>query len=112
VERPLRARATAAAPTATAAPIATIAPAAASTATPPPAAHTLSIGTVPNEWQFAPAEVTVATGEDIALTFTNNAKNGQHNWVLVRGGDDVAAQVYTLGADAGEAGGYIPTHPS
>jgi plastocyanin len=114
VERPLRARATAAAPTATAAPIATIAPAAAEapTATPPPAAHTLSIGTVPNEWQFAPAEVTVAAGDDIALTFTNNAKNGKHNWVLVRGGDDVAAQVNTRGADAGEASGYIPTHPS
>ena len=41
-----------------------------------------------------------------SVTFNNESAGLQHNWVLVRGGDDVAAQVNTAGqADPSD---YVP----
>jgi azurin len=90
-------------PTATPAPIATPAP----TATPAPSGQPVSIGTKGGEWQFDTDTLEVAAGQDIVLTFHNNAKTTAHNWVLVSGGDDVATAVNTAGEQAGEAAGYI-----
>jgi azurin len=102
--------------TATPAPTALPAPTAAPTPTAVPAAaaapaHAVAIGTMGGEWEFDQVEVEVPAGEEIALTFKNNAKTTPHNWVLVRGGDDIALEVNTAGATAGEAAGYIPSDP-
>jgi azurin len=48
----------------------------------------------------------------VSLTFKNGSSAQKHNWVLVKGGDDVAAKVDEAGATAGEAKGYIPTDPN
>jgi plastocyanin len=101
-------------------PILTTAPA--PTATPAPSAsagseygaapaRTIAIGTPGDGWAFDPAAIEATTGEQIALTFTNNAA-GPHNLVLISGDAEVAAEINTAGAYEGEASGYIPAHPS
>ena len=90
--------------TATPAPTAMPAP----TATPAPTAQPVSIGTNGGEWQFDSVALEVAAGKDVALTFNNGAKTTAHNWLLVRGGDDVATEVNAAGMASSEAAGYIP----
>jgi azurin len=107
------------APTTTPVPTATLAPTATPvpTSTPVPAsipapiAQALSIATVGGEWQFTQSALEAAAGEEIALSFKNNAKMTPHNLVLVSGGDDIALAVNTAGASAGAAMGYIPSDP-
>lgn len=45
------------------------------------------------------------------VTFTNSSTVNQHNWVLVNGGDDVAARVDEAATAVGPDGGYLPTGP-
>ena len=42
------------------------------------------------------------------MTFKNGSGAQKHNWILVKGGDDVAAKVDEAGVAAGDAKGYIP----
>lgn len=72
-----------------------------------PAARAITLGAVGDEWMFDPTQLQVAQDETIALTFVN-ASRQQHNWVLVRGGDEVAARVNAAGALADAASGYLP----
>jgi azurin len=97
------------APTNTPAPTAEPAPAPAAAAA--PAGQPVALGTNGGEWQFDLATLEIAAGEEIVLIFHNGAKTTAHNWVLVEGGDDVATEVNTAGAYAGEGAGYIADDP-
>jgi azurin len=61
---------------------------------------------------FKPAALTAAAGATVSVTFKDASASQQHNWVLVKGGDDVAAKVDEAGATAGAAKGYIPDDPN
>jgi azurin len=108
-EIPAPAPAAALAPTAkpipTAKPAPTVKPA--PTATPAPIGQPVSIGTNGGDWQFDTDTLEVAAGTAIALTFHNGAKTTKHNWLLVKGGDDVAAEVNKAGETAGVTADYI-----
>ncbi|HWQ14152.1 MAG TPA: plastocyanin/azurin family copper-binding protein [Roseiflexaceae bacterium] len=67
----------------------------------------LNFGTPGENLAFEPATATVAAGSQVSVTFTNNSTAQQHNWVLVNGGDDVAAQVAEAGINAGPPD-YLP----
>ena len=55
---------------------------------------------------FVQKTLTTAADTAATVTFNNKSAGLQHNWVLVRGGDDVAAQVNTAGqADPSD---YVP----
>ena len=43
------------------------------------------------------------------VTFTNSSTVNQHNWVLAKGGDDVATAVDEAATAAGPDAGYLPT---
>lgn len=55
---------------------------------------------------FQQTAISVPVGEEVSVTF-ENVSGVQHNWVLVRGGDDVAATVNTDGNAVG-APLYLP----
>lgn len=98
-------------PTAAVAP--TVAPAAAQpvaalAAPAAPAPRAIEIATLGGQWQFDQEALTASAGEEIALTFANGSKQ-RHNWVLVRGGDAVAARVNEAGANADVQNDYLPT---
>ena len=61
---------------------------------------------------FQPAALTAKTGTAVKVTFKNGSTAQQHNFVLVKGGDDVAKTVDDAGATAGADKGYIPTDPN
>ncbi len=44
----------------------------------------------------------------VTLSFNNTSAAQSHNIVIVKGGDDVAAQVDEAAAEAGDAAGYMP----
>ena len=69
---------------------------------------TLSVGTDGENLAYAPVTLAAATGSDVTVTFKNNSTAQQHNWVLVKGGDDVAQKVDDEGANAGDTAGYVP----
>jgi azurin len=71
----------------------------------------LNVSTAGEQLQFAPANLTAAPG-DVKVTFKNGSGAQKHNWVLVKGGDDVAQKVDEAGAAAGDAKGYIPDDPN
>jgi azurin len=99
-------------PTPTAAPALAIAPAAIEQAMPAPqpaaeAARLITISTAREDWLFDPATLEATAGEAISLTFENGSSQ-RHNWVLVRGGEEVANEVNAAGAEAGRNAGYLP----
>jgi azurin len=98
-------------PAPTATPVPTAVPAAAPVAAAAPEGQPVSLGTNGGEWQFDLAALEVAAGEEIGLIFHNGAKTTAHNWILVEGGDDVAAEINTAGAYAGEGAAYIADDP-
>ena len=57
---------------------------------------------------FYPTSLTAKAGTKVSITFKNNSTALSHNFVLVNGGDDVAAMVEEAASEAGEATGYIP----
>ncbi len=70
-------------------------------------ASALNISTAGEQLAFAPANLTAKPG-DVKVTFKNGSGAQKHNWILVKGGDDVAAKVDEAGVAAGDAKGYIP----
>lgn len=71
------------------------------------ASNSLNLGSDGENLAFSPATGTVKSGEQITVTFKNNSTAQQHNWVLVKGGDDVAAQVDEAAVNAGPPD-YVP----
>jgi len=59
-------------------------------------ASTLNVGTSGDQLVFDPPTLRANANAQITVTFKNNASTLQHNWVLVKGGDDVAAIVGLL----------------
>jgi azurin len=72
----------------------------------------LNISTAGEALQYAPAALNATAGQQVQVTFKNGSAAQKHNWVLVKGGDDVAQKVDDAGAAAGEAAGYIPSDPN
>lgn len=62
---------------------------------------TFGLGTQGEQLAFTQTTLTVQAGEETTLVFKNSSKALQHNWVLVRGGDDVAKQVSEAALAAG-----------
>jgi azurin len=68
----------------------------------------LSVTTPGEQLAYQPATLDATSGQQVTVNFKNGSTAQKHNWVLVKGGDDVAAQVDEAGSAAGEAAGYIP----
>jgi azurin len=67
----------------------------------------LAVGSDGENLAYAPATLSAPAG-DVQIAFKNNSASQQHNLVLVRGGDDVAAQVAAAGVSAGPPN-YLPS---
>lgn len=61
----------------------------------------LTLSTQEDQLAYSQAELTTKAGQQTKLTFTNQAEALQHNWVLVKGGDEVARQVVEATLPAG-----------
>lgn len=57
---------------------------------------------------FDSAIIQVPADQPITITFDNVSVMQSHSFVIVRGGDDIAALIDELAADVGELHGYIP----
>jgi len=68
----------------------------------------LSVGTDGENLAFAPATLTAKAGDKVSITFKNNSSAQSHNFIIVKGGDDVAAAIDEAAATAGDAAGYLP----
>ena len=72
------------------------------------ASGTLEVSADGENLAFKPAALTGKAGGQITVTFKNASTAQQHNWVLVSGGDDVAATVDEEAVNVG-APDYLPT---
>jgi azurin len=86
---------------------------------PAPAASTggaasgaLELGSAGEGLAFDKTALTATAGQQVTVKFKNNSTVQQHNWVLAKGGDDVAQTVATEGLTAGADKGYLPTDPA
>jgi plastocyanin len=70
----------------------------------------LQIGTQGESLAYDKATLTAPSG-NFTVTFKNNSSSQQHNFVLVKGGDDVAAKVDEEGSAAGPPD-YLPADKS
>jgi azurin len=70
-----------------------------------------TIGSVGEEFRFDADGIILPTGRQITINVKNNAANSQHNWVLVNGGEDVAARINQEGLLADAPKGYVPDSP-
>jgi azurin len=99
---------TAATAAATAAPAAASANEAGGSALATGSGEALAIETNPDALAFAVTSLEAPADTVVTLTFNNNTNLGvPHNWVLVDGGDDVAAIINTA-AQANAAGQFVP----
>lgn len=64
----------------------------------------LAIGAKGDELAFDKDALTATAGASTTVTFTNSSTVNNHNWVLVNGGDEVAAQVDEASAEASNPG--------
>lgn len=68
---------------------------------------TIEIGSDGENLAFDKTTLTAAAGQPVTVNFKNNSAAQQHNWVLVDGGESVAAEVANAGLTAGPAAGYL-----
>jgi azurin len=68
---------------------------------------TVNIGSAGENLAYDQTALTVPAGQQITVTFKNNSTAQQHNWVLVNGGEDVAATVDEEAVNAGPPD-YMP----
>jgi azurin len=61
---------------------------------------------------FDKTALSASAGQQVTVKFTDTSAAQQHNWVLVKGGDDVAQKVATEGLTAGADKNYLPTDPA
>jgi len=73
---------------------------------------TLELGSVGENLAFDKTALTVSSGQQVTVKFTDNSAAQQHNWVLAKGGDDVAKKVATEGLTVGVDKGYLPEDPA
>jgi azurin len=76
------------------------------------AGTTIDIGSKGEELAFDKTELTATAGQNVTLNFKNNSAAQQHNWILVRGGDDVAAKIAADGLAAGASAEFLPADKS
>ncbi|HEU5015336.1 MAG TPA: plastocyanin/azurin family copper-binding protein [Roseiflexaceae bacterium] len=57
------------------------------------ASATPTVGVDGEQLKFDPATLTAPANQQVTVTFKNSSSSNQHDWVLVKGGDDVAGQV-------------------
>ena len=77
-----------------------------------PDALSLEIACDGNQLAFDKATLTIPAGQFVQLRFNNISTTFQHNWVLVAGGEEVAAQVNQAATAAGLDREYIPADTS
>lgn len=58
---------------------------------------------------FDKTTLSATAGQEVTLTFNNTSAVQQHNWVLVSGGENAAAEIATEGITTGLAANYLPT---
>lgn len=75
-------------------------------------ATTLNLTTDGEQLKFNPATLTAKGGSQVTVSFKNGSASQQHNFVLVKGDDTVAAKVDEEGSAAGADKGYIPSDPN
>ena len=73
---------------------------------------TLQIGSDGENLAFDKTTLTVKSGQEVTLEFKNNSVAQQHNWVLIKGDDAVAAQIANDGLVAGLEADYLPADQS
>lgn len=61
---------------------------------------------------FDPTTLTASAGQQVTINFANGSAAQQHNWVLVNGGESVAAQIAADGITAGPGANYLPADQS
>ncbi len=71
-------------------------------------ATTIDIGSNGENLAFDKTTLTVKAAAPVVVKFKNNSSAQQHNWVLVKGGDAVAAKIAADGLAAGAAGDFLP----
>lgn len=69
---------------------------------------TIDIGSDGENLAFDKTTLTAAAGQQVTLNFKNNSAVQQHNWVLVKGGEDVAKPIADAGLTAGAAAQFLP----
>ena len=62
---------------------------------------TLDLSSQGDQLAFSQTILQAKVGETLTIAFKNSSKALQHNWVLVKGGDDVARQVSEAALTAG-----------
>ena len=70
----------------------------------------LNLTTQGEQLAFNPATLTAKAGDQVTVSFKNGSSAQKHNWVLVKGGDDVAQKVDEAAAAGGgetQAGGDV-----
>jgi azurin len=70
---------------------------------------TLELGSDGEGLAFKPNALSVSVGQKITIKFKDNSAAQQHNWVLVKGGADVAQKVATGGLVTGADKNYLPS---
>jgi azurin len=75
-------------------------------------AATLTVNTPGENLAFDPTGLTVSAGQEVTITYSNGSAVQQHNLVLVRGGESVAAQIAADGIAAGAANNFLPSDQS
>ncbi len=66
-----------------------------------------AIGVNGEQLAFDKTSLTVPANQPVTVTFTNGSTGQQHNWVLAKGGDDVASQLDAAATASGDPN-YIP----
>ncbi|PDW03701.1 plastocyanin/azurin family copper-binding protein [Candidatus Viridilinea mediisalina] len=85
---------------------------AASTDGPPRQPGELEVTAVGTNLAFEQTTINVRAGQAVTLTLNNGESSLEHNWVLVRGGEDVARTVAGAALTAGRANHYLPSDSS
>jgi azurin len=70
-------------------------------------ATTIEIGSDGENLAFDKTDLEVAAGQEVTLVFQNNSAVQEHNWILVDGGEDVAAPIAEAGLTAGVDNEYL-----
>ena len=74
-------------------------------------ASALDVGANGENLAFDKATLSASANQQVTVNFKNPSTANQHNWVLVKGGDDVASKVDEEATSASDTG-YIPTDPN
>jgi azurin len=75
-------------------------------------AATIELGVDGENLAFDQTTLSATAGQEVTLNFTNDSAVQQHNWVLVRGGEDVAQPIADEGLTAGLDNDYLPADRS